>query len=543
MNAFRLFRRTLFPAVLAALAVEAQGGGLVTHTGHSAAYSRMLSRNASTDPDAVSYNPAGLTSLPRGWHLSLHSQSLFQTTEISSYYPLLNRETYTGQGSAPLIPSLFSVCRTGPWAFSLSALPVLPALSEEFKQGIPSAEIRVIRTIESAEPAIGSYDAALTLRRSATGYGIQAGAAYKVNDQFSMYGGLRVVLTARNLELATGAVQVAVKGKLIPAADYFASQGELLRNEALEAASLADALQTEYINAGAGPYALATLLLQGILSPERKEQLLEGLLSLNVTGADDSWTMQKVRDEYDRAATTRYGKGSACAAAGADLRDKLTSVRQTGNGLTPVIGFMLSPSDDLLLTARYEYKTRLKIKNRTRDNDSGLYPDGETSREELPALFACGAGFRLPPKVELQFSYNLHFDKGARQGNNFRDLYVYDRLRKRYIDRNTTELALGVEYAPVARWSFSFGGLLTQTGVHSSYQSDFSFAAPSVTLAGGLRWQPSEGVAIDAGYNHTLFRNQQVVFNDPDLFAGKYSESYGRRSLGFAVGVTLHLPD
>ncbi|MCJ7612517.1 MAG: hypothetical protein MUP19_09665, partial [Candidatus Aminicenantes bacterium] len=39
---------------------------LVTNMNQSALYFRLLSRNASTDVDAVFYNPAGLTQLPDG---------------------------------------------------------------------------------------------------------------------------------------------------------------------------------------------------------------------------------------------------------------------------------------------------------------------------------------------------------------------------------------------------------------------------------------------------------------------------------------------
>ena len=41
-------------------------GGLVHNTNQSAAWSRMLSRGATLDIDAVYYNPAGLTKLKDG---------------------------------------------------------------------------------------------------------------------------------------------------------------------------------------------------------------------------------------------------------------------------------------------------------------------------------------------------------------------------------------------------------------------------------------------------------------------------------------------
>ncbi|MBE0679684.1 MAG: aromatic hydrocarbon degradation protein, partial [Bacteroidales bacterium] len=58
---------TLFSALLVTGSLLA--GGLVTNTNQSAQYIRLLSRNASTDVDAVYYNPAGLTKLAPGFHL------------------------------------------------------------------------------------------------------------------------------------------------------------------------------------------------------------------------------------------------------------------------------------------------------------------------------------------------------------------------------------------------------------------------------------------------------------------------------------------
>ncbi len=49
--------------------VVVQAGGIVTNSNQSAAYVRMLARDASTSIDAVYYNPAGLTKLDRRAHV------------------------------------------------------------------------------------------------------------------------------------------------------------------------------------------------------------------------------------------------------------------------------------------------------------------------------------------------------------------------------------------------------------------------------------------------------------------------------------------
>ena len=59
-------------------------GGILTNTNQSAQFVRMLSRNASTDLDAVYFNPAGLTQMENGFYFGLNNQSIWQTRTINS---------------------------------------------------------------------------------------------------------------------------------------------------------------------------------------------------------------------------------------------------------------------------------------------------------------------------------------------------------------------------------------------------------------------------------------------------------------------------
>jgi len=72
----------LFAALIFFVPVWA--GGIVTNTNHSAMFTRMQCRDATTEIDAVYYNPAGLTKISNGLHISLNNQSIFQTRMIGS---------------------------------------------------------------------------------------------------------------------------------------------------------------------------------------------------------------------------------------------------------------------------------------------------------------------------------------------------------------------------------------------------------------------------------------------------------------------------
>ncbi|MEZ4998009.1 MAG: hypothetical protein R2758_11290 [Bacteroidales bacterium] len=93
-------------SVVSALAVTGSllAGGLVTNTNQSALYTRLQSRNASTGIDAVYYNPAGLTKLSDGFHLSLNNQTIGQTKTVTTTYPYLadSPRDFVGKVSAPV---------------------------------------------------------------------------------------------------------------------------------------------------------------------------------------------------------------------------------------------------------------------------------------------------------------------------------------------------------------------------------------------------------------------------------------------------------
>ena len=64
-------------------------GGLVTNTNQSAMFTRLQNRNASTDIDAVYFNPAGLTKLGNGFFVSINNQTITQTKTVTNNYPYL----------------------------------------------------------------------------------------------------------------------------------------------------------------------------------------------------------------------------------------------------------------------------------------------------------------------------------------------------------------------------------------------------------------------------------------------------------------------
>ena len=107
-------KKLILTAAIAALALPALAGGLLTNTNQNAAFLRNMAQDAQLTLTSIYANPAGNVFLSEGWHLSLNSQTAFQQRNIDTTFPLFamnvnNRELthyFEGEAKAPIIPSV-----------------------------------------------------------------------------------------------------------------------------------------------------------------------------------------------------------------------------------------------------------------------------------------------------------------------------------------------------------------------------------------------------------------------------------------------------
>lgn len=177
-------------------------GGLVTNTNQSAAFTRLLSKNASIMVDAAYFNPAGLTKLNDGIHVSLSNQFINQTKTITNNYAVLNDDTFIGDVKAPFFPSFYGVYKKGKFAFSLGFNPIGGGGGAEYLTGLPQFEMDIAELV----PLLGSfgmptdaYSADIYLKGTSIYFGYQANVAYAINDMISVAIGGRLV-TAKNTQ-------------------------------------------------------------------------------------------------------------------------------------------------------------------------------------------------------------------------------------------------------------------------------------------------------------------------------------------------------
>ena len=124
--------------MIVAVVMTTYAGGLLTNTNQSAQFVRMLSRNASTQIDAVYFNPAGIANMQNGLHFGLYNQSIWQKKNVDSKFPLLNDGKYVGDVKAPVFPTAFAVWKKDMLALSLGFGPNAGGGSATFERGLPS---------------------------------------------------------------------------------------------------------------------------------------------------------------------------------------------------------------------------------------------------------------------------------------------------------------------------------------------------------------------------------------------------------------------
>ena len=520
------------------LANIAFAGGLLTNYNQSAQYIRMMSRNASLDIDGVFYNPAGLVKLENGWHFSFSSQTIWQTREITSSFPLLNNNTYKGETFVPVFPDLYAVYKMDKWAFSLGVNPVGGGGTSEFKTGLPAFEIPIsqTKTLLSGLGVTG-YDVDLYFKGSSTFWGIQLGATYAINDQFSVYGGVRWIPAKNVYKGYIKDIALQVGGTMVPAFD-------IVNNIALTAYNSADNLQP-LIDAGADSYTLAQLETAGYITAIQRAQIEGGLQMLSIDQSSiNAMSVSQIQGTFNGAGDQYSEKAKA-------FNDKIVNTEQTGNGFIPIVGINYSPNDDWNFALKYEMKTFMTLDNKPKaDNNYNLW--GSKVNSDIPAIFSAGVGYSGLGWLEAQLSYNMYFDKGVAWGANVNDVAIWSdvdnsKIRSREIDQNFYELGLGLQFNLSENFSFSVGGLLSNAGVANGYQNDLSYSNTSNTIGGGIKWSITDRITLDLGVSDTFYQDDKQTFEYPgypDMSGNpitSYSNNYGKTTFNLAAGLSYSI--
>ena len=207
-------------------------GGLLTNTNQNATFLRNPARGAVIAIDGVYSNPAGIAFLPEGFHLSLSWQAAWQKRHITTN--LGTEKLYEGSTAAPVIPS-FQAAYVFNDKWSLSAQFAIGGGGGkcDFAEGLPMFE----QVVAGLANKFGFKD--YSLKQNLVGeqymYAMQIGTAYKITDNFSVFGGLRGVMASNSY---VGALSEITLNNM-NAAEYAAASEKYAAAGLIEEATLA----------------------------------------------------------------------------------------------------------------------------------------------------------------------------------------------------------------------------------------------------------------------------------------------------------------
>jgi long-subunit fatty acid transport protein len=169
-----------------------------------------------------------------------------------------------------------------------------------------------------------------------------------------------------------------------------------------------------------------------------------------------------------------------------------------------------------------------------------MFPDGATSRSDMPAMLAIGASYPLTNKLNASLSLNYYFDKNADYGK--KDTLGKHVENASVIDKNFVEYALGLEYNVTDKFLVSAGFLRAVTGVSPSYQNDLSYSNTSNTVGGGLQYKITPCVALNLGALYTMYEGNSKTFNHKLGTAFiPVTEDYNKTTWMLAAGVDIKI--
>jgi long-chain fatty acid transport protein len=535
---------TLFSALVVTGSLLA--GGLVTNTNQSAQYIRLLSRNASTDVDAVYYNPAGLTKLAPGFHFGINNQTIGQGRSVITSYPYLHgapdRE-FAGTVSAPLFPSIYAVYNTGKLAFSAAFNPVGGGGGATYDEGLAMIEMPISDLVPLLQSR-GAQDYRLETNfvGSSIFYGLNGNISYKINDILSVAVGARYVMARNTYEGKLENIELNMGGTWLPASTVFTTIASQLGQIVAIPASLAP-----IITGGGGGLTLVQAESFG-LTPTQRAGIEAGLAAIGVPPANiPLMTIDQVSGAVTAATPTLNGQIAQATATSSLMGNQKADVLQTGSGITPIIGVNLTFADIVNVGIKYEFATKLRVINQTTSDfttginpETGapitMFPDGAETINDMPAMLAIGAEIRPAENFMLTGSVNYYFDKPIDyDGSADKEINM--------IDKNFIEYAFGVEYGFTKniRASLAYAG--TSTGVNLNYQDELSYSLNTNTFGGGLGFRISPMIDLNLGGIYTLYQDGEKslsrTMTGTSLLV-PFTEKYDKSTWVVAIGVDLH---
>lgn len=526
-------------------------GGLLTNTNQHVAFNRMMSREASIGIDGVYYNPAGVVFMGEGSHLAINWQAAWQTRTINNDYKLftnnVNNPTtprdFKGKAVAPVIPSFQYAYNKGRWSlqgnFALTGgggkctfdngLGSFEKIVSETAMGaiglasavdyaankmlvpgsinpdgtINNAKYKQMFTSDGAFGSKGSYSFNSYMHGRQYYFGLSAGAAYKVTDNFSVYAGLRGIYATCNYY---GYVEDIKVGNM-PLYQVLDPSKENSANIELSCDQsgigftpmLAIDYKTGRWNFSA-KYEFKTRM-------RLKNKSVNQLPSIG--NLDDN-----LKNQMNKLFTGTF------MAAGMPQEQAMIKAEQASQAV-------LADKNVVATTAALKQQFDSKI-----DKAIGEYADGKKIAGDIPSLLTVGVGYSPIDELRINVGFHWFDDYNATSYNNRNKL-----LKK----RGTLEFNAGVEYDVTKKITVSTGWQNTNYGLTDEYMDDKSFVVGSNSVGLGGVYHITKKLDFTVAYFHTFYDHVKTS-EEVTLAPGKtvtYNSDYTRNNSAFAAGVNI----
>lgn len=526
-------------------------GGLLTNTNQHVAFNRMMSREASIGIDGVYYNPAGVVFMGEGSHLAINWQAAWQTRTINNDYKLftnnVNNPTtprdFKGKAVAPVIPSFQYAYNKGRWSFqgnfaltggggkctfdnglgsfekivsetAMGAIGLAGAIDYAANKILVPGSINPDGTINSAnfKPMFtsdkafgnkGAYSFNSYMHGRQYYFGLSAGAAYKVNDNFSVYAGLRGIYATCNYY---GYVEDIKVGNM-PLYQVLDPSKENSANIELSCDQsgigftpmLAVDYKTGRWNFSA-KYEFKTRM-------RLKNKSVNQLPSIG--NLDDN-----LKNQMNKLFTGTF-MAAGMPQEQAIIKAELTSTK------------VLEDQTVVATTAALKQQFDSKI-----DKAIGEYADGKKIAGDIPSLLTVGVGYSPIDELRINVGFHWFDDYNATSYNNRNKL-----LKK----RGTLEFNAGVEYDVTKKITVSTGWQNTNYGLTDEYMDDKSFVVGSNSVGLGGVYHITKKLDFSVAYFHTFYDHVKTS-ETVTLAPGKsytYNSDYTRNNSAFAAGVNI----
>lgn len=497
-------------------------GGFLTNTNQSVLFLRNPARDAAIGIDGVYTNPAGVAFMADGWHLSFNWQNAHQTRTINSAYgPLFALNTknpaaldaeglawreFKGVADAPFLPSLQAAYNKNRWSFQFNVAVSGGGGKCEFENGLGSFEgvvasmvPRLNDQLASAVPGVtpfSGYNLNSYMKGQQYYFGATLGAAYKVTENLSVYGGVRFLYGTANYQGYVKDINLVGPYTLNNDVTAHTIFGEL-KNRAATGAQQAAAGAAAAAQAG---------------------------------NADLAAYYQGLATGY--AATAQQMGAYEIVTQGINL-----DCDQSGFGIAPIVGVDYKLGR-LNLAAKFDFKVRMRLKNSNPAEGFNViaqavpqlakYADGNVVAEDSPALFTFGAQYELTDKWRVMAGYHHFFDVDTKQWT-------------KNLISDTNEFNVGTEY-DITDWLQVSGGLQkTNYDMEEDFMNDISFNVSSYTFGLGFGVKVADNVKINAAYFQTNYdtykKTEQMSANTTSSATLTVKNNFTRTNRVFGVGV------